>query len=389
VTFSLPDDTRPVTHLDDAVYLDAAASTPPRREAVDAASAFLDRFSDPRSGHAMGRAARSALENARGLVAEALGAHGDEVIFTSCGTESNALAVRCGGSAVAKGGHRRFVTSALEHPSVTESARAAGFEVIEVPGDDTGRVDLERWAAEVAVPGTVMASIQHASHLIGTIQPVAECIRLARPHGVLVHVDACQSAAVVRIDVAGLGADLLSVSSHKAYGPPGAAALFVRRGITPLPLLVGEARERRLRSGMPNLPGIVGMAAALEVGKIELPDRAAHLWSLTESLRASLGEAGIRVIGHPTQRAPHIVSWTATDVDPEALLMTLEDRGILTSVIDARQLGDGGIIAAGEVVVRFGLWPGVSQDQVDRVAKAVPPLVRDLRAIDYRAGAGS
>jgi cysteine desulfurase len=377
-----------MTELNDAVYLDAAASSPPRREAVDAAAAALDRFGDPRSGHAPGRTARSALEDARGLVAEALGAHGDEVIFTSCGTESNALAVRCGRESAAEGGRGRFVTSALEHPSVTESARAAGFEVVEVSGDDRGRVDLDRWAAEVAVPGTVMASIQHASHLIGTIQPVAECIRLARPHGVIVHVDACQTAPAVRIDVAGLGADLLTVSSHKAYGPPGAAALFVRRGITPRPLLVGDARERRLRAGMPNLPGVVGMAAAMEAGKIELPDRAAHLWSLTDRLRASLEDAGIRVIGHATQRTPHIVSWTATDVDPETLLMTLEDRGILTSVIDARPLEDAGITAPGEVVVRFGLWPGVLQEQMGRVAEIVPPLVRDLQAIDYRAGAG-
>jgi cysteine desulfurase len=389
VTFARLDDPRPMTHQDGAIYLDAAASTPPRREAVDAAAALIDKFGDPRSGHALGRAARSALEHARGLVAEALGAHGDEVIFTSCGTESNALAVRCGAFGAAGAGRRRFVTSALEHPSVTESAMAVGFEVVEVPGDDTGRVDLDSWAAEVAVPGTVMASIQHASHLIGTIQPVAECIRLARPHGVIVHVDACQTAPAIRIDVAGLGADLLTVSSHKAYGLPGAAALFVRRGITPLPLLVGDARERRLRAGMPNLPGIAAMAAALEAGKIELPDRAAHLWSLSDRLRASLAESGVRVIGHATQRAPHIVSWTATDVDPETLLMTLEDRGILTSVIDARQLEDAGIITGGEVVVRFGLWPGVSQDDVDRVAEAVPPLVRDLQAIDYRAGAGS
>src|SRR5690242_944608 len=132
-----------MTKLDDAVYLDAAASSPPAPLATEALVAAAERFGDPRSTHALGREARSALEDARGLVAEALGAHGDEVVFTSCGTESNALAVRCATARAGSGVGNRFVTSRLEHPSVTDSARAAGLTIVEVPCDETGRVDLD------------------------------------------------------------------------------------------------------------------------------------------------------------------------------------------------------------------------------------------------------
>lgn len=264
------------------------------------------------------------------------------------------------------------------------SAIAAGFEPIEVGCDESGRVDLDRWADEVAKPGVAMASVQHASHMIGSIQPVAECIRLARPYGVPVHVDACQTLPALRVDGPALGADLLSVSAHKASGPPGTGALFVRRGTPLSPLFAGDARERRFRAGMPNLPGIVGMGAALEAGRPLLADRAAHLWSLTDRLRAGLSGAGIRVLGHPTQRVPHIVSWVAPAVDPETLLMTLEDRGILTSIVPTGPLAAAGLARSDDVIVRFGLWPGNSEAEVSRVLEAVPAVVRDLTAIDYR-----
>jgi cysteine desulfurase len=378
-----------MTEPNDVLYLDAALSSPPRDEGIRAAAEALERFADPEAHHLLAREARSALELARSRVADALGAQSDEVVFTSGGTEANALAVlgTAGGigDTAARSGSRggRFVTTALEHRSVTDPARAAGLQVIEVGCDDTGRVDVDRWAEEIERPGIVMASIQHASHLVGSINAVAECIRLARPHGVPVHVDACQTLAALPVDAPALGADLLSVSAHKAYGPPGAGALFVRRGAQLSPLLTGDGRERRLRAGMPNLAGAVGMGAALDAARPELPDRAAHLWSLTDRLRAGLMEAGIHVLGHPTQRVPHIVTWTVPEVDPETLLMTLEDRGILTSALPAEQLAGAGLAHPGDVVVRFGLWPGITEDGIDRVLAVVPSVVRDLGAIDY------
>ena len=372
-----------MTDISHAVYLDAAASTPPRPEALDAASRAAERYADPTSTHLAARAARGALEHARGVVAEALGAQTDEVVFTSGGTEANALAV-LGASRARAERTGRFVAGSLEHASIVEAVRASDMELVAIGCDGAGRVDVDRWAEEVAKPGVAMAAIQHASHLVGSIQPVAECIRLARPYGVPVLVDACQTLATLPIDAAALGADLLSVSGHKAYGPPGAGALFVRRGTALSPLFAGDARERRLRAGMPNLPGVVGTGAALEACRPELADRAAHLWSLTDRLRSGLVEAGIDVLGHPTQRAPHIVTWTAPGVDAETLLMTLEDRGILTSTVPAEPLVDAGLARPGDVVVRFGLWPGISAEDIERVLDAVPAVVRDLTAIDYR-----
>jgi cysteine desulfurase len=364
------------------VYLDAAVSTPPREEAVRAAAETAARFADPTSTHAFARSARAALEEARGAVARALGAQTDEVVFTSGGTEANVLAT-LGTSMARSAVGARFVTTGLEHGSILNAARAAGLEPVEVPCDASGRVDVDRWADLVATPGVVMASIQHASHLVGSIQPVAECIRLARPYRVPVLVDACQTLATVPIDVGALGADLLSVSGHKAYGPPGVGALYVRRGTPIAPLFAGDARERRMRAGMPNLPGLAGMAAAIEAANGELPDRAARLWSFTERLRSGLVDAGIVVLGHPTQRVPHIVTWSAPGVDAEALLMTLEDRGILTSTVATAPLIGAGLARPGDVIVRFGLWPGITAADVDHALGVVPAVVRDLTAIEY------
>ncbi len=369
-----------MSDADDLLYLDAAASAPPCSEAVAAAREALALHGDPCSPHGPGRAARSALEEARHAVAATLGAQSDEIAFTSGGSEANALAMRTAAAALRAGRGSSVVVSAMEHPSVTAPIEAAGMAVVPVPCDETGRVNVDRWAEQVAQPGVALASIQHANHLVGTLQPVAECVRLAKTHGVPVHVDACQSAGTLPIDVNALGADLVSVSSHKAYGPPGAGALFVRRGIEVPALIGGDGRERRRRSGMPNLPGIAGMAAAMMATKAGMADRAATLWALTGMFRDGLTDGGIRVLGHPTHRVPHIVTWVAPGVDAETLLMTLEDRGILASTVPIGRLGARGL-GARDVAVRFGLWPGVTAADVERALALIPAIVRDLAAI--------
>ncbi len=377
----------PMSDVTPSVYLDAAVSTPPREEALRAAGEAGERFADPMSAHALARAARATLEGARAAIADALGAQSDEILLTSGGSEANALAVIGSARARSVAGNR-FLTTALDHATIVEAARSAGLEPVEIDCDGAGRIDVDRWADAVAQPDVAMASVQHASHLVGSIQSVAECVRLARAYSVPVLVDACQTLATLPIDVAALGADLLSVSGHKAYGPPGAGALFVRRGTPLAPLIPGDGRERRLRAGMPNLPGIAGMAAAVRAGLPGLPDRAAHLWSLTDRLRAGLVQAGIDVLGHPTQRVPHIVTWVAPGVDAETLLMTLEDRGILTSILPEAPLVAAGLIRTGAVPVRFGLWPGITDEDVDLVLEVVPAVVRDLTAISYRPPMG-
>jgi cysteine desulfurase len=377
-----------------AIYLDGAAATPLHPAAREALLQALDAFADPRGHHAAGRRARGRLEAARTAVAARIGAQPDEIVFTSGGTEANALAVfgtvlaTSVGEIGGPGGYprRRIVLGPLEHPSVLEAARLSGVEVVEVGSDPSGAIDVDAFEREVAVPGTALACVQHASHLVGTIQPVAECARLARAFGVRFHTDARQTLPVLPVDVRALGVDLLSIAGRTAYGPAGVGALFVRRGLDLRPLIPGERGERRLRAGLPNLPGIAGLAAALAAMQPELPDLAERLWRLSDLVRRGLegSDEAIRVLGHPTRRVPHIVTWTASGVDPETLLMTLEDRGISTGVVPTEQLERAGLASPGEVAVRFGLTTETTEEEVERVLAIVPPAVRDLRVIGAR-----
>jgi cysteine desulfurase len=359
------------------VYLDGAAAMPPRPEAERAVADAVRRFADPDAAHAPGRAARATLEHVRGAIAEALGADPDEVILTTSGTAANALAIL----GLVAGGPGRIVVSSLEHSSVTEAARASGLEVIEVPCDEQGSMDVDRFAAEVAQPRTRLASVQHASPDVGTMQSVAECARLARAAGVLFHTDACQSLAHLPLDARALGVDLLSISSRKAYGPSGAGALFARRGLSPDTLLRGRNRHAAPTLG---LPALAGMAAAITAMRPRVADLAGRLWGLSQRLRQGLDGCG-RVLGHPTWRVPHIVSVAVSGVDRETLFMTLEDRGIQAGEANADVLAAAGLVGPDDVVVRFGLTADTTAEDVERVLEVLPKAVERLKGMAERA----
>jgi cysteine desulfurase len=380
-----------------ATYLDNASATPMHERAKAALVEALDAFGDPLRLHADGRAARRVLDDARERIAGAIGAQPDEIVFTSGGTESVALAIWGGVRPVREIGSR-IVTTKVEHPSVggvLHTLETDGFEATLVDVDGDGRVDLDAFASQVRSPGTLLASVQHANHETGTIQPIAEAARIAREARVLFHTDACQTVGRLPVDAEALGVDLLSISAHKFGGPPGIGALYVRRGVPLAAYPCGDDRERKRRSGMENVPGVAAMAEAIAAALEDVADRAAEQWALTARLRDGLETiAGVLVHGHRTQRVPHLVCFSVEDIDPEILAMALDDRGFRLAagsncsgassepspVLDAMRV-------PATVSFRIGTGRLTTGEDVERFLRTMPPLVEDLRQVETRTEA--
>jgi cysteine desulfurase len=381
-----------------STYLDHASASPLDQRARTALLAALDEFADPLRVHGDGLAARRLLDDARATIAGALGAQPDEIVFTSGGTESVALAIWGGVRPVREIG-TRVVTTTVEHPAVggvLHTLETDGFESVLVPVDANGSLDLDVFAAEIRRPGTLLASVQHANHEVGTIQPVAEAARLCREAGVLFHTDACQTVGHLPVNAVALDVDLLSISGHKFGGPPGVGALYVRRGVPIAAYPCGDDRERRRRSGVENVPGVAAMAAALAARLEDMADQAARQWALTDRLRAEIVERvdGARVYGHPAQRVPHLVCFSVPDLDAEIMSMALDDRGFRIAA------GSNCSGAAGEassvlekmgvsstVSFRIGVGPDTTDDDADRLLATLPGLVSELRQVRSAAEA--
>jgi cysteine desulfurase len=376
----------------DPIYLDHASATPLVPAARQAVLSALDAFGDPLRLHAEGLGARAILDQAHATVAEAIGAHPDEIVFTSGGTESVALAIWGGVRPIREIG-RRIVTTRVEHPAVggvLTTLESDGFETVLVRTDPEGRVDLDEFAAEIRRPGTLIASVQHANHEVGTIQPIAEAARLCREAGVLFHTDACQTVGRMPVDVRHLAVDLLSLSAHKFGGPAGAGALFVRRGVPIAAYPCGDDRERKRRSGMENVPGIAGMSAALGVGIAEMADRAAEQWRLTGRLRERIVERvpGARVHGHAAQRVPHLMCFSIDGADSEILGMALDDRGFRIGVGSTctRSTGEPSPVLEqlgypATTSFRVGIGPTTTEEDLDRFVGTLGELVESLRRV--------
>jgi cysteine desulfurase len=375
-----------------STYLDHASATPLDERARVALLAALDEFADPLRVHGDGLAAKRLLDDARATVAGALGAQPDEIVFTSGGTESVALAIWGGVRPVRELG-TRIVTTTVEHPAVggvLYTLETDGFDSVLVEVDHNGSIDLDAFAAEIRRPGTLLASVHHANHEVGTIQPIAECARVCREAGVLFHTDACQTVGHLPVDATALGVDLLSISGHKFGGPPGIGALYVRRGVPIAAYPCGDDRERRRRSGVENVPGVAAMAAALETRLEGMNDEVARGWALTDMIRAGIAERveGASVHGHATQRVPHLVCFSVPDLDAEIMSMALDDRGfrIAAGSNCSGAAGEASSVlehmgVASTASFRIGVGPDTTEDDAERLLATLPSLVSDLREV--------
>ncbi|MBV9271578.1 MAG: cysteine desulfurase [Candidatus Eremiobacteraeota bacterium] len=375
------------------IYLDHAATTPVRREVLDAMLPFLEAPAyNPSSLHAEGRAARDAVDRARDTIAACIGALRKEIVFTSGGSEADTLALV--GAAKAARGRKHVVVSAIEHHAVLHAARALvddGFDVTTVTVDANGVVEPAAFSAALR-DDTAVASIMYANNELGTIQPIRELGTLAHERGALFHTDAVQAATFLRMDVSELGVDMLTLSAHKYYGPKGVGALYVRSGTPVIPIVHGGSQEFSLRAGTENVAGIAGFACALELAVREAPIERTRLATLRERLESLLLTVdGIRVNGAAAPRLPHISNCSFLGVESEQLLLRLDLEGVAVSSGSACASGTlepSHVVAAlglpdewMRAVIRFSLGHTTSEEQVDRAAQVTLRALADLRAI--------
>ena len=316
------------------IYLDHAATTPMRREVIEAMQPYLNQyFGNPSSLHHFGKEAASAINDAREKTAHMLGARPDEVVFVSGGTESDNLAV-LGVAYANRDRGKHIITTQIEHYAVLEPCRfleREGWRVTYLPVDRSGMVDPED-VREAMTDETVLISVMHANNEIGTIQPLNEIGAIAKERGVCFHTDAVQTFSHIPIQVDEVHADLLSFSGHKFYGPKGVGGLYVRKGTAIAPHLHGGYQEFRLRAGTENVAGIVGVGKAVQLATLEMDAQTAYITALRDKLIKSFLEIeGIRLNGHPIHRLPNNINITVELVDGEAMLINLDFKGIAVS----------------------------------------------------------
>ena len=342
------------------IYLDEAATTPVRREVLEAMWPYLGpEFGNASSHHEVGEAARRALEQARADVAQVLGARPSEITFTSGATESDNAALK--GIALAAPRGRHVVVSAVEHPAVLESAEflgRIGYEVSQVAVDADGLVQPEALKA-VLRDDTTLASIQHANNEVGTIQPIARLSALTAARGIPFHTDAVQSAGWLDLDVGRLGVQAMSISGHKLGAPKGVGVLFLARRTPFEPLIHGGGQEGGRRSGTENVASAVGMAAALRLARGPSDDVVERRDAFVGRVLAGVPHA--RLTGHPRLRLPGSASFVLPGTSGESVLLQLEARGIVCS--------SGSACAAGSddpshVLLAMGVEPEVAQTAV-------------------------
>ncbi|MDB5968172.1 MAG: cysteine desulfurase [Hydrocarboniphaga sp.] len=374
------------------IYLDNNASTHLDPRVLEAMLPYLSGpAANASSLHRYGRLARDAVEAARAQIAQLVGAQPGEVIWTSGGTESNNLAIKGVAGNLAPA---RLLYGASEHPAVMEAAESLvsrGWTVQAIAVDKLGHVVESALQAQLARGKLKLVSLMRANNETGVIQDVARFAPAIHAAGAWLHVDAVQAAGKLPVDMAELGADLMSLSSHKIYGPKGIGALLVRADVELRPLLHGGAQERGLRGGTENVAAIAGFGRAAELVMQELEQRSAHLLPLRERLEAGLSSIpGLLIFGAGAERLPNTCQFALAGYDGEALLMQLDRRGIAVSSGSACASGSGEpshvLIAMGydavtaKGAIRVSLGKDNTADDVDRLLAVLAEIARTLIA---------
>ncbi|MBI3153074.1 MAG: cysteine desulfurase [Chloroflexi bacterium] len=383
------------------IYLDYAATTPVDQRVLDAMMPyFRENYGNPSSVHRLGQKAESALDAAREKVAAVLHCRPDEIIFTSCGTEADNLALR--GAAMARRnatGEKWILTAKTEHHAVSKTAeqleKEYGFLLEWLDINEHGAVTPESLTKAIC-SDTALASLMLANNEIGTINPIADLAKVAKANNILFHTDAVQAAAYLDVNVETLGVDLMSLGGHKFYGPKGVGTLYVRKGTKLIPHMTGGGQEYSLRAGTQNVPYIVGFAEALRLAAEEREARTAHVKPLRDHIIGNLLEAvpDSKLTGHPENRLPNHASFVFKDVDGNLLLQMLDSAGFACSSGSACKTGNP---EPSEVITALGysrdwalgslritLGVNTTAEHIDSFLKTLPSLIEKARALNQR-----
>ncbi|MCL4541107.1 MAG: cysteine desulfurase NifS [Chloroflexi bacterium] len=380
---------------DRLVYLDHAATTPVHPAVVESMLPyFAEQFGNPSSIYSIARSSRQALDRAREVVADALGAKPEEVVFTSGGSESDNLAIKgVALSSRTKGNH--IITSPIEHHAVghtCEWLKKQGFEITEVPSIVDGVVNPDDVARAIKEQ-TVLVTIMHANNEVGVIEPIAEIGKIAQACNVPFHTDAVQSTGSMAIDVEQLGVDMLSLSAHKFYGPKGVGALYLRKRTQVASLIHGGGQERNRRAGTENVAGIVGLATALRLAMEHQRSESARLTALRDKLIDGVLNSipASYLTGHPTTRLPNNASFCFEAIEGESILLSLDMMGVAASSGSActsaslepshvlLALGLPHEIAHGSL--RLTLGTSTTESDIAYVLSVLPGIIGKLRAL--------
>lgn len=377
------------------IYMDNSATTQVDEEALKAMIPyFRERFGNASSIHSFGRYAKEAMEKSRLKVAELVNAKKDEIIFTAGGTESDNIAIK--GIAFKhkkKGNH--IITSSIEHPAVLNTCKyleTKGFKVTYIPVDKEGFISIENLKNAITKK-TILITIIHGSNEIGTIQSIKEIGEIAKEHNIYFHTDAVQTVGKVKIDMNKINLDLLSISSHKIYGPKGIGALYIKKGTTIEPIIHGGGHEKGLRSSTENIPGIIGLGKACELAKMRFDTDIPQIEKLRDKLidRVLENIENSYLNGPRKNRLPHNANFRFDYIEGESLLLYMDNKGIACSTGSACSSTS---LKPSHVLMAIGLKPEQAHgslrlaigrentnEDVDYVLEVLPEIVKTLREI--------